>query len=332
MNSAAEAIGGERAHAWAAALDYMYLELMDRWHFTPDPKPGSPWAGAESIVIPVLSQDNYKAVVRIAAPNRNNPHVHEQVLRALELWNGHGAVRIIYQDATFRATMQERLRTRVNLSTEPLEAVAPIWGQLARALKVPGPAGFVRVQDIAAGWDAKFDQDLNLLSSFPDFHPGDRALLDMARSWTRYLAASDEQWLLHADLHYYNILAGNPDAHGVATWKAIDPQPLTGPTAYTVAPILWNRLFELPGGTPAGQAKWLRDFGADLCRHADIEPNYGLGAAIAREAQNMFWYLHSAYNGTLKSFGDAARSLWVMRALAGMDVGGVDAHSLKRLG
>ncbi|MBU5894479.1 hypothetical protein JVW19_21140, partial [Vibrio cholerae O1] len=82
---------------------------------------------------------------------------------------------------------------------------------------------------------------------------------------------------IHADLHYYNILAGNPDASGVSTWKAIDPQPLSGPTAYTIAPVLWNRLAEIPSRIPREQAAWLRGFAADLARHAGIDPQYGIG-------------------------------------------------------
>src|SRR5699024_9899533 len=54
--------------------------------------------------------------------------------------------------------------------------------------------------------------------------------------------------------------------------------------------------------------------------------------AIAREVENMFWYLRSALGGTQKAWGDAARSLWVARALSHVSVQGVDAHRLKPLG
>ena len=57
-----------------------------------------------------------------------------------------------------------------------------------------------------------------------------------------------------------------------------------------------------------------------------------MGATVVRELENMFWYLRSAYKGTQKAFGDAARSLWVCRAMCGVSVGGVSAHDLKRLG
>ncbi len=46
----------------------------------------------------------------------------------------------------------------------------------------------------------------------------------------------------------------------------------------------------------------------------------------------MFWYLRSARGGTAESLADAARSLWVARALTGADVLGVDAHALKAIG
>lgn len=332
FNAAAEIIGRPRAQAWADGLDFMLYELRDRWKVTLDTVPGAPWAGAESLVIPVLTEENYQAIIRFAAPNTDNPHVHDQVLRALSLWNGHGAVRVIAEDASFRATLQERLRTGVNLSSEPLTKVAPIWGQLARALRVPGEAGFVRVQDIAASWLERLPADAALLHGFAAYDPADEQVLATARGWTAQLARSEDSWLLHADLHYYNILAGNPDRDGYSTWKAIDPQPLTGPTAYMVAPVLWNRLFELPGAGAEGQANWLRGFAASLCSHAEIDPAYGMGATVAREVQNMFWYLRSAAAGNAKAYGDAARSLWVARALSGVSVRGVDAHSLKRLG
>ncbi|GAA1194896.1 streptomycin 6-kinase [Brevibacterium paucivorans] len=332
LGAVGELIGPERADAWAKALPFMFNELCDRWSLTPDPVPGSPWAGAESLVVPVLTKENYQAIVRFASPNSANPHVHAQVLEALRAWNGRGAVRIIEEDSSFRATLQERLVTAENLSTVPLDQVPPIWGQLVRVLTVHGGRGFVRVQDIAQGWLNKFNSNVQALADYRSFRPEDRQVIDQAHMWTTRLAQSQQSYLLHADLHYYNILAGHPDSNGISTWKAIDPQPLLGPVAYMVAPMLWNRLYEIPTPDPAQQAKWLYDFAVSLCQHAGIDPQFGLGASIAREVANMFWYLKSARGGTQKAYGDADRSLWVARALAGMGSYGVNAHNLKKLG
>ena len=137
FNSAAEIIGRPHAAAWADALDYMLIELCSRWQLTRDPVPGSPWAGCESLVLPVLTAEGYQAIIRFAAPNTDNPQVHHQVLQALQLWGGHGAVRVIKDDRSFRATLQERLRTSENLSIVHINEVAPIWGALQKSLMVP---------------------------------------------------------------------------------------------------------------------------------------------------------------------------------------------------
>ncbi|WP_231441681.1 aminoglycoside phosphotransferase family protein [Brevibacterium zhoupengii] len=332
FNATRDIIGEFRTTSWVAALDFMASELADRWKLTFDDVPGSPWAGCESLVIPVLTQEHYQGVLRFAAPTSAHTAAHAQALRALKMWNGHGAVRVIRDDHSFRVTLQERLRTKDNLSVLPLADVPPVWGALQRSLEVPADSDFLRVQDVAAGWLTTFDADAGLLSGWSEAGPGDSLLLSFARNWMHTLAASEENWLIHADLHYYNILAGNPDASGIATWKAIDPQPLSGPTAYTLAPVLWNRLVEIPAQHPQAQAAWLRGFATDLALCAGMDPQYGMGAAVAREITNMFWYLKSARSGSNAALADAARSLWVARALSGADVAGVNAHALKPIG
>lgn len=332
FNATRDIIGEFRTTSWVAALDFMANELADRWKLSFDDVPGSPWAGCESLVIPVLTQEHYQGVLRFAAPTSAHTAAHAQALRALKMWNGHGAVRVIRDDHSFRVTLQERLRTKDNLSVLPLADVPPVWGALQRSLEIPADSDFLRVQDVAAGWLSTFDADASLLSGWTEAGPGDSLLLSFARNWMHTLAASEENWLIHADLHYYNILAGNPDAAGISTWKAIDPQPLSGPTAYTLAPVLWNRLKEIPSQHPQAQAAWLRGFATDLALCAGMDPQYGMGSAVAREVTNMFWYLKSARSGSTGALADAARSLWVARALSGADVAGVNAHALKPIG
>lgn len=325
--------GQDRADAWIRAIPFIAHEAFDRWQLRDDPVPGSPWAGYESLVLPVRTMEDYPAVLRIAAPNSENPEVHAQVLAALRVWDGHGAVRILKDDRSLRVTLQERLKNQENLSLLPLDAVPAIWGALLRSLTVGAPSGLVRVADIAQGWLDKGLAGANsLFPGFGDLGARDQQLFDIALHWIKRLAADRDGWLIHADLHYFNILAGNPDpSTGVATWKAIDPQPLAGPTAYTVAPILWNRLYDIPVMAPEDQATWLRTFAGRLCTEGGIEPAYGIGASVAREIQNMIWYLKNA-GSDRGALDDARRSLWVARALAGMPVGNTQAGALKRLG
>ena len=49
--------------------------------------------------------------------------------------------------------------------------------------------------------------------------------------------------LVHTDLHYQNVLAGDREP-----WLVIDPKPLSGDPNYEIAPMLWNRWEELLAG------------------------------------------------------------------------------------
>ena len=76
----------------------------------------------------------------------------------------------------------------------------------------------------------------------------------------------------------------------------------------------------------------LRGFAAELSRCAQINPSGAMGASVAREVQNMFWYLRAAADGNPRLTEDAERSLWVARALTGVSVQGITTQQLKPLG
>lgn len=46
--------------------------------------------------------------------------------------------------------------------------------------------------------------------------------------------------VLHTDLHYANVLAGQRQP-----WAVIDPKPVNGDPHYEIAPMLWNRWDEI---------------------------------------------------------------------------------------
>ena len=53
--------------------------------------------------------------------------------------------------------------------------------------------------------------------------------------------------MIHGDLHYENVLAGDREP-----WLVIDPKPMSGDPHYELAPMLWNRFDELAGDTRNG--------------------------------------------------------------------------------
>ncbi|MDN5792397.1 MAG: kinase, partial [Brevibacterium aurantiacum] len=84
FNATRDIIGEFRTASWVAALDFMANELTDRWKLSFDDVPGAPWAGCESLVIPVLTRENYQGVLRFAAPTSAHTAAHAQALRALK--------------------------------------------------------------------------------------------------------------------------------------------------------------------------------------------------------------------------------------------------------
>lgn len=75
--------------------------------------------------------------------------------------------------------------------------------------------------------------------------PVPRRLVEQALALHRDLAADPASTgtLIHHDLHYQNVLAGDREP-----WLAIDPQPMSGDAHAEPAPMLWNRWDELVSG------------------------------------------------------------------------------------
>jgi streptomycin 6-kinase len=143
---------------------------------------------------------------------------------------------------------------------------------------------------------------------------------------------SSEDVLVNTDFHYLNILArpgasanttaGSNSADGFA---AIDPQPMVGEAEFAVAPVLWNRIPDLPASDPAGG---LLARCHDFSVAAGLDPEVARQWSLAREVDNALHYASRQHHG-----GDMARSLWVASTLAGRTLAGLPAaHDLPEPG
>jgi streptomycin 6-kinase len=134
---------------------------------------------------------------------------------------------------------------------------------------------------------------------------------------------SGKDVLVNTDFHYLNILArtGAPAQPGPDDFAAIDPQPMIGEAEFAVAPLLWNRLDELPLSDP-GQG--LRERCVDFSTAAGLDADTARLWAVAREVDNALHYAARPHHQ-----GDLARSLWVASTLAGNTLSGLPpAHAL----
>jgi streptomycin 6-kinase len=155
--------------------------------------------------------------------------------RALEAWRGRGMMALEDADPDSGALLLERLDHRRSLHTLPLWAAAEVAGTLIRTLAVPPPPGILTLREVAAGLPDRLARSQQALGK-----PIPARWLAAARRHAAELGAAGEQVLIHADLHYGNVLAASR-----RPWLAIDPRPLRGAPEYSVPELMWSRADEL---------------------------------------------------------------------------------------
>ena len=92
--------------------------------------------------------------------------------------------------------------------------------------------------------------------------PTEQALVRDCAAATAELLAETGDRLLHWDLHYDNILAGDREP-----WLAIDPEPLAGDPGFDLLPALDNRWHEIlaTGDAREGRPPPLRPADGSTC-------------------------------------------------------------------
>ena len=307
--------------AWLAELPGLITAALQRWKLSVDLLPGAPpWNGHTGLVVPVRGGDGTSAALKISFP------FDEALLEpiALSLWNGHGMVQILEQDAATCSMVLARLDAGSSLISVPMDEAVDVWGGLVRQLSIEpdGRPGWTEIPHIAATAERYCDE---LPARWNDLNrPFPRWLLEAALEvcQTRGAVSRREAHdvLVHTDLHYQNILA-SPDGSG---YLGIDPQAQLGEAEFAVAPCLWNRLQDLPRrNAEAG----LRRRASVLAAAAGLDGAAAAAWAVVREVENALCYLEKRGQD-----GDAQRSLWVACTMAGRSLPGLPtAHELKRL-
>ena len=195
--------------------------IVEEWQLTPDGEP--------SEVVPVRTPGGRPAVLKLDAAD------HEHL--ALQHWHGNGAVQLLRADPHRRALLLERLHPEDLSDHWDVEACEVVGGLYAR-LHVPAPPQLPRLSEEVLRWTGRLGD-----AGLP------RRLVDQATSIGRAFTTDDatDGRLLHTDLHYGHVLAGDR-----APWLAIAPEPLSGDPHFEVAPLLWNRWDELAGDVRRG--------------------------------------------------------------------------------
>ncbi|MFZ3415790.1 aminoglycoside phosphotransferase family protein [Arthrobacter sp. 3Tela_A] len=288
---------------WVESLPDLVDAAFRSFGVRPDDSTVGTWHGHGALVVPVLTGTGAPAVLKLPFPH---PEAASEA-PALQLWAGHGAVRLLDRDPAGSALLLERLDPDKTLLDVPVEEAVRVWGGIVRVLGIsesedPEWAGIPSVAERAEQLSDELPAEWEFLGQ-----PFERWLLEeaLAVCQTRGVVGrrSSRDVLVHADLHFGNILARPGDGYA-----AIDPQAVCGEAEYAVAPMLWNRLQDLD---PEAPERALVQRLEDLCRAGGLDPAAAVEWSILREVANAVDYLRDGMPG------DAQRSVWVASALAG---------------
>ncbi|WP_434095003.1 aminoglycoside phosphotransferase family protein [Streptomyces lydicus] len=263
---------GAEARAWLAGLPRLGGDLLERWDLRPDGPAGH---GMASLVLPVLRADGTPAALKLQ-------QLREETAGAatgLRTWRGDGIVRLLDHDEESSSQLLERLDATRTLSSvaDDARALRILAELLARLSSVPAPEGLRTLSGLAA---AMLDQVPRAVPALRE--PAEQRLVRTCASAVAELVGEPGDRLLHWDLHYDNVLAGEREP-----WLAIDPEPLAGDPGFELLPALHNRWAEVVATGDVERAV-LRRF--DLLTEAlGLDRRRASGWTLGRVLQNALW-------------------------------------------
>lgn len=237
---------------WLRRLPRAVAELCVDWGLTHD---GGTWWGYCAIVLPVVGPDERPAVLKVSWPGEDQAPEGP----ALRAWSGNGAVRLLRHDPRRWALLLERLDASRDLTGVPLDrAVQIIGGLVTRLHAVSVPIELPTLSTLAERWARDLPMQWTVAGP-----PWPIRVRDEVVATCRELADDADTRLLHADLHFENVLAADREP-----WLAIDPKGLAGDPAFEAWPVLWNRFEEYAGSRDVGRRldAWCEAVGIDRHR------------------------------------------------------------------
>ncbi|HEY2949319.1 MAG TPA: aminoglycoside phosphotransferase family protein [Micromonosporaceae bacterium] len=263
---------GDAGRAWIAALPEAAAGYLDRWDLRLD---GPARHGVVALVLPVLTADGTRAVLKLSPIEEE----HAGEASALRAWAGNGAVRLLDEDPATWTLLLERLDDGRSLADVPddLQAVQVIAELLARLTALPAPREIRSLGAVAERMVAEAPAAADRLAD-----AGERRLLARWAAAVSEIATEPGDRLLHWDLHYENVLAGDREP-----WLAIDPKPLAGDPGFDLLPALWNRWDEMVATGDVGRAVRRRfDLMVEVL---GLDRQRAVGWTFGRVLQNSLW-------------------------------------------
>ncbi|ONI76637.1 aminoglycoside resistance protein [Kribbella sp. ALI-6-A] len=268
---------GSRGPDWAAWLDRLprlVQDLLGEWELTVD---GSSAYGNCAVVVPVLTRAGEAAVLKVQFPHWEAETEH----LALQAWGGRGAVRLLRADPRRFAMLLERLSARDLTGVDDREACEIVGTAYSKLHVAAGP----QYRTLSGELERWIEDFRALPASAPVPHRYVEQAISLASDFAADPATDGR--LIHTDLHYENMLAGDREP-----WLVIDPKPLSGDPCYEVAPLLWNRWDEV---VASGDIRFrVRSRFYAAIDAAELDEDRTRDWVIVRQMLNVLWTLKDA--------------------------------------
>lgn len=249
---------GRAGEEWLAELPALLERVLGQWELTPE-RVVSP-GGRSSLITLVRQADGTPAALKLLAPyvfGARERAARES--RALRVWDGHGAVRLLRVDEASGALLLERLHGEMSLRSLPeAKAMLEAASAVRRLWVTPKPEHGEEGGDPAAAGEtggdgasggpqletvAEYTAAGSALLRSPATPEEVRPLRDEALELREGLLADPpEEVLLHGDFRQGAVLAGEPER---MPWLATGPDPLLGERTYDLARLVRDRLHDL---------------------------------------------------------------------------------------
>ncbi len=218
---------GEDGANWLERLEEVVQHYLDKWNLVSE---GPVENLSYNYVLFVKDKENTPLILKLGVPNFDFTNEY----RTLKHYDGNGCVKVVKEDASKGAFLLERLEPgNMLFSLEEEQAVrtyAKVWKELRK------PIRSTETFPPISNWFEAFNRYLSVIPK--DNRPIPEKKIVLAKHIAQELLHNtEENQLLHGDLHHQNILYSKK--HG---WLAIDPKGVVGDCYFDFPSFLINEL------------------------------------------------------------------------------------------
>ncbi len=263
---------GEQGVAWSEALPRLIADCASRFDFSPQ----APFSNLSYNFVLRATHSDGKQVVLKSSFMKEELSREVSVLRAYE---GRGAIHVLDADEEWGIALLEGAEPGIPLSTIENDALATdIFCEVFRRLHLSPPTGSLypsMKQHFVA-----IERYRERFKDMKDDMPLPQSWVENAEECLEYLiATTNENLLLHGDLHHDNILR-----QGEEKWTVIDPKGIIGDIHFDTIQYLLN--YEDRGGDCE---QVLRDRIANMTDRLGLDPRRIAMWGVARGVLEACW-------------------------------------------